>query len=279
MINGYPLAGAVLAVVCVINLWRAGKNRKTPGIIARLIQWLLPAVLAAGAAWYFLNGNAGWAELAAGGVIVARNVAWVWTRFKNKDGSDTVDVEGLPRAARTAGFLTLIAGLFTVAAFVPFQDLLGAWVSMKWGIGALAACDLALAGAVYWEWWHRHGYHQAWTTVTCFLGGVCAVTTYAAWDRILRQGTKILPNTGSALAQAEQRISTGKAAKAAQSIPGINHAHLVAIGGFAFIALVLFVSIGGHHAARKANKKVKAAARTRNARAVGAAPGRKAIGG
>src|SRR5215470_1273472 len=118
-----------------------------------------------------------------------------------------------PRWSRLAGAAVAVAVASFVLGFTPAQDLLATLTAQKAGLLAVGVIDLGLAGALYLEWWHGHGYHQRWTAISCGLAGLCGVVTYVQWPRMLAQAAKVLPGTAKAAAEASKRMASGKALK------------------------------------------------------------------
>jgi hypothetical protein len=267
--NGYPLAGLALDVAFLVLLWRAGRRSgEDQSRTGRIIRWVAPPVMAAIGAWFFTKGSTGWAEIAAITVVVVRAGNSGWNRYRKDGDPGPGRPAGLPAAPRTAGFLCAFAGFFAVAAVIPLQDLLGAWLAVGWGLVALVIADGGSAFGIYWEWYHLQGYHQALTSVCCFIAGICGFATYALWDRMMREGAKIIPKTGVALNQASARIASGKAAQAAQALPGFSSGRVMIFTGIAFVAIILIFSTGIHHWIRRGHQKAgRAAQRRRDSRA------------
>jgi hypothetical protein len=185
---------------------------------------------------------------------------------------------GIPKYARLTGAVLFLAGAGIVATFPFVQDALGAWAANPWGLGVIAVIDLLFSGAIWYEWWHRHGYHPLWTNFSCALGGVMAVLTYASWHRMEHQGGKVLPKTFAGLVKGATRIGNGKAAQAASAMHGPATPLLV----IAFIVLVIAVvwaGLGGHRWTGNRRRRGRGRAQAARARALsgGGAPTRNAI--
>lgn len=268
MINWYPAVGCALAVVAMLGI-RRGRDHQPSGLLAKIPRWILPPLIAGVAAWYFLGATV-WGIVAFAGTVIGRFIA----RRLNKGSNSGA---GEP-ATRSNGALLFAAAVFAVAAFVPLQDLLGAWVTASWGTATLVIFDLALAFAIYWEWLHLHGHHAFWTSAACFCGGIAAFTTYADVDAVIRQGGRILPSTQASLNRAATQIGSGRAAQAAQSLPGVHHSNILPIAGGVIIGLLILVFIGGHRWAVSTHKRIRAAEARMGGPAGLPGGGRRAIG-